>query len=74
MSSVVLLGLADCLSISKDQPDVRSWRHCYKELREMLANIDSFDKTNLFLCYISEHWITARTLNMTINHKIPQTR
>ena len=28
----------------------------------------------LFLCYISEHCTTARTLNMTINHKIPQTR
>ena len=26
---------------------------------------------SLFLCYISEHWTTARTLNMTINHKIP---
>ena len=26
---------------------------------------------SLFLCYISEHWTTARTLNMTINHKMP---
>ena len=32
----------------------------------------SYPKVTLFLCYIiSEHWTTARTLNMTINHKIP---
>ena len=32
----------------------------------------SYPKVTLFLCYIiSEHRTTARTLNMTINHKIP---
>ena len=31
----------------------------------------SYPDVTLFLCYISEHWTTARTLNMTINHKIP---
>ena len=31
----------------------------------------SYLNVTLFLCYISEHWITARTLNMTIDHKIP---
>ena len=31
----------------------------------------SYPNVILFLCYISEHWTTARTLNMTINHKIP---
>ena len=31
----------------------------------------SYPNVTLFLCYISEHWTTARTLNMTINHKIP---
>ena len=30
----------------------------------------SVDQSDL-ICYISEHWTTARTLNMTINHKIP---
>ena len=31
----------------------------------------SYPNVTLFLCYISEHWTTARTLNMTINHKFP---
>ena len=31
----------------------------------------SYPNVTLFLCYISEHWTTARTLDMTINHKIP---
>ena len=31
----------------------------------------SYPNVTLFLCYISEHWTTACTLNMTINHKIP---
>ena len=31
----------------------------------------SYPNVTLFLCYISEHWTTARTLNTTINHKIP---
>ena len=31
----------------------------------------SYPNVTLFLCYISEHWTTARTLNMTISHKIP---
>ena len=31
----------------------------------------SYPNVTLFLCYISEYWTTARTLNMTINHKIP---
>ena len=31
----------------------------------------SYPNITLFLCYISEHWTTARTLNMTINQKIP---
>ena len=31
----------------------------------------SYPNVTLFLCYISEHWATARTLDMTINHKIP---
>ena len=31
----------------------------------------SYPNATLFLCYISEHWTAARTLNMTINHKIP---
>ena len=31
----------------------------------------SYPNVTLFLCYISEHWTTARTLKMTINHKIP---
>ena len=31
----------------------------------------SYPNVTLFLCYISKHWTTARTLNMTINHKIP---
>ena len=31
----------------------------------------SYPNVTLFLCYISEHWTTARTLNMTINNKIP---
>ena len=31
----------------------------------------SYPNATLFLCYISEHWTTARTLNMTINHRIP---
>ena len=30
----------------------------------------SYPNVTLFLCYISEHWTTARTLNMTISHKI----
>ena len=35
----------------------------------------SYPNVTLFLCYIiSEHWTTARTLNMTISHKIPYTR
>ena len=33
--------------------------------------IPSYPNVTLFLCYISEHWTTARTLDMTINHKIP---
>ena len=33
--------------------------------------IPSYPNVTLFLCYISEHWTTVRTLNMTINHKIP---
>ena len=31
----------------------------------------SYPNVTLFLCYISEHWTTARTLDVTINHKIP---
>ena len=31
----------------------------------------SYPNVTLFLCYISEHCTTARTLNMTTNHKIP---
>ena len=31
----------------------------------------SYPNVTLFLCYISEHWTTARTSDMTINHKIP---
>ena len=31
----------------------------------------SYPNVILFLCFISEHWTTARTINMTINHKIP---
>ena len=31
----------------------------------------SYANVTLFLCYISEHWTTARTLDTTINHKIP---
>ena len=34
----------------------------------------SYPNVTLFLCYLSEHWTTARTLNKTINHKIPLTR
>ena len=30
----------------------------------------SYPNVALFLCYISEHWTTAHTLNMTIHHKI----
>ena len=33
--------------------------------------MSSYSNVTLFLCYISEHWTTARTLDMTINHKIP---
>ena len=31
----------------------------------------SYPNVALFLCHISELWTIARTLNMTINHKIP---
>ena len=31
----------------------------------------SYPNVTVFLYYISKHWITAHTLNMTINHKIP---
>ena len=31
----------------------------------------SYPNVTLFLCYISKHWTAARTLDMTINHKIP---
>ena len=31
----------------------------------------SYPNVTLFLCYISEHWTTAPTLDMTISHKIP---
>ena len=34
----------------------------------------SYPNVTLFLSYISEHWTTTRTVNMTINHKILQTR
>ena len=30
-----------------------------------------YPNVTLFLCYISEHWTTSRTLNMIVNHKIP---
>ena len=30
----------------------------------------SYPIVTLFLCYISEHWTTSRTLNMTTKHKI----
>ena len=30
-----------------------------------------YPNVTLFLCCISEHWTTARTLNIIINHKIP---
>ena len=30
----------------------------------------SYPNITLFLCYISKHWTTACTLDMTINHKI----
>ena len=33
--------------------------------------LPSYPDVTLFLCHISEHWTTARTLNMTINHKFP---
>ena len=32
----------------------------------------SYPNVTLFLCYISEHWTSAHTLNMTINHKFPK--
>ena len=32
----------------------------------------SYPNITLFLCYISEHWTTDRTLNMKINHKFPK--
>ena len=32
----------------------------------------SYPNVTLFLCYISEHWTTACTLDMTINHKFPK--
>ena len=32
----------------------------------------SYPNVTLFLCYISEHWTTAHTLNMTINYKFPK--
>ena len=31
----------------------------------------SYPNVTLFLCYSSQHWTTARTLNMTINREIP---
>ena len=31
----------------------------------------SYPNVTLFLCYISEHWTTAHTRDMTINHRIP---
>ena len=31
----------------------------------------SYPNVTLFLCYISVHWTTARTLNMKIDHKFP---
>ena len=37
----------------------------------ILIVMPSYPNVTLFLCYIREHWTTARTLNMTINHKIP---
>ena len=38
----------------------------------IISNVmPSYPNVTLFLCYISEHWTTARTLNMTINNKIP---
>ena len=40
---------------------------------DMIISIEmpSYPNVTLFLCYISEYWTTARTLDMTINHKIP---
>ena len=32
----------------------------------------SHPNVTLFLCYISEHWTAARTLDMTIKHKFPK--
>ena len=43
----------------------------------MIISIEmpSYPSFTLFLCYIiSEHWTTAHTLYMTINHNIPLTR
>ena len=37
----------------------------------ILIVMPSYPNVTLFLCYISKHWTTARTLDMTINHKIP---
>ena len=42
---------------------------CYSMIISIV--IPSYPNVTLFLCYISEHWTTARTLNITINHKIP---
>ena len=37
----------------------------------IISNVmPSYPNVTVFLCYISEHWTTACTLNMTIHHKI----
>ena len=38
----------------------------------ILIVMPSYPNVTLFLCYISEHWTTAHTLNMTINYKFPK--
>ena len=37
----------------------------------IISIVPSYPNVTLFLCYISEHWTTACTLDTTINRKIP---
>ena len=37
----------------------------------ILIVMPSYPNITLFVCCIGEHWTIARTLNVTINHKIP---
>ena len=45
----------------------------YKEKRLVLT-CGWCARQYIFVPYISEHWTIARTLDMTIKHKIPYTR